>query len=431
MTDGVAAPPSFAAALRFWLKLGCLGFGGPAAQIAMMQAELVDRLRWIDQRSFLRGLNFCTLLPGPEAQQLATYAGWRLHGLAGGVAAGALFVLPGALVLLLLSWILAAGRHLPAVAAIFDGLKPVVVAIVAHAVWRLGRRALASWHARALAASAFVALFVLGIDFPVLVLVAGLVGWLAGRGGASPFVPGQPAAAPEEAGGAPDAAGPAFWPRLARVAAIYGVLLAVPVGACVAILGADPFLDMAILFTKAAFVTFGGAYAVLPYVADHAVRELGWLSPAQMLDGLALAETTPGPLILVLQYVGFFAAWQAAAPDSRLGAAIAGAALTTWTTFLPSFALVLLMAPYVERLHTDARIGSALGAITAAVVGVILNLAVFLAGAILLPAAGGVDWIAAAIAAAALAAMIRWGVAIHWLVVAGSVIGAARALLGI
>ena len=397
----------------------------------MMQAELVDRLRWIDQKVFLRGLNVCTLLPGPEAQQLATYAGWRLHGLAGGIAAGTLFVLPGAVVLLLLSWILAAGRHLPAVAAVFDGVKPVVVAIVAHAVWRIGRRALATWQAWALATAAFVALFVLRIDFPWVVLVAGLVGWLAGRGDAPPFLGGAAGhGAPPPAGDAGTPA-PAFWPRLARIAGLYAALLALPTGACLAIFGPAPFLDMAILFTKAAFVTFGGAYAVLPYVADHAVRELGWLSPAQMLDGLALAETTPGPLILVLQYVGFFAAWQATDPASRLAAAIAGAALTTWTTFLPSFALILFVAPYVERLHADARIGSALGAITAAVVGVILNLAVFLAGAILLPAAGGIDWIATAIAAAALGALIRWGLAIHWLVGAGAALGAARALAGI
>jgi chromate transporter len=428
---GSAPSPSFAQALRFWFRLGCLSFGGPAAQIAMMQAELVDRLRWIDQRAFLRGLNFCTLLPGPEAQQLATYAGWRLHGLAGGIAAGTLFVLPGAVVLLALSWILAAGRHLPAVAAVFDGLKPVVVAIVAHAVWRIGRRALGTWQAWAMAGVAFLALFALRIDFPWVVLGAGLAGWLAGRGGASPFVAGHGAADGGEGARAAAVAAPAFWPRLARVAALYAVLLVLPVAACVAVFGARPFLDIAALFTKAAFVTFGGAYAVLPYVAEHAVRDLGWLSPAQMLDGLALAETTPGPLILVLQYVGFFAAWQAADPDARLTAAIAGAALTTWTTFLPSFALVLLAAPYVERLHADARIGSALGAITAAVVGVILNLAVFLAGAILMPGGGRVDWIAAAIAIAALAALIRWGVAIHWMVAAGAALGVARALAGV
>lgn len=420
-------PPSFARALGFWLKLGCLSFGGPAAQIAMMQAELVDRLRWIDQYAFLRGLNFCTLLPGPEAQQLATYAGWRLHGLRGGIAAGTLFVLPGALVLLALSWLLAEGRELPAVAAVFDGLKPVVVAIVAHAALRIGRRALASWQAWALAAAAFVALFALRIDFPWVVLGAGLVGWLAGRGVASPFV-----AAKSHGEGAPSPGTPApggFWRRLAIVAATYAVLLAVPVAICLHAFGAEPFLDIAVLFTKAAFVTFGGAYAVLPYVADHAVRELAWLSPAQMLDGLALAETTPGPLILVLQYVGFLAAWNASAPGEGLAAAIAGAALATWTTFLPSFALVLLAAPWIERLHADARIGSALAAITAAVVGVIANLAVFLAMAVLLPAGKPVDWVSVAAAVAAFAVLARWSPGIHWLVVAGAALGAARALV--
>jgi chromate transporter len=423
-----AATPSFSRALRFWLKLGCMGFGGPAAQIAMMQSELVDRLRWIDQRAFLRGLNFCTLLPGPEAQQLATYAGWRLHGLRGGIAAGALFVLPGALVLLALSWLLAAGRDLPAVAAVFDGLKPVVVAIVAHAALRIGRRALASWQAWALAAAAFVALFALRIDFPWVVLGAGLVGWLAGRAGASPFVAARPPGAEAPAPEAPAPGG--FWRRLAIVAAAYLVLLAIPVAACIHVLGSEPFLDIAVLFTKAAFVTFGGAYAVLPYVAEHAVRDLGWLSPAQMLDGLALAETTPGPLILVLQYVGFLAAWNASAPEAKLVAAIAGAALTTWTTFLPSFALVLLGAPWIERLHADARIGSALAAITAAVVGVVANLAVFLALAVLLPAGKAVDWISIAAAVAAFLVLARWSPGIHWMVVAGAALGAARALLG-
>ncbi|MFZ9413280.1 MAG: chromate efflux transporter [Alphaproteobacteria bacterium] len=424
-----AATPSFSRALRFWLKLGCMGFGGPAAQIAMMQSELVDRLRWIDQRAFLRGLNFCTLLPGPEAQQLATYAGWRLHGLRGGIAAGALFVLPGALVLLALSWLLAAGRDLPAVAAVFDGLKPVVVAIVAHAALRIGRRALASWQAWALAAAAFVALFALRIDFPWVVLGAGLVGWMAGRGGgASPVVAARPHGADAPAPEAPAPGG--FWRRLAIVAAAYLVLLAIPVAACIHVLGSEPFLDIAVLFTKAAFVTFGGAYAVLPYVAEHAVRDLGWLSPAQMLDGLALAETTPGPLILVLQYVGFLAAWNASAPEARLVAAIAGAALTTWTTFLPSFALVLLGAPWIERLHADARVGSALAAITAAVVGVIANLAVFLALAVLLPAGKAIDWISIAAAVAAFLALARGSPGIHWRVGAGAAFGAARALLG-
>jgi chromate transporter len=427
LLDTGAPKPSFREALLFWLKLGCFSFGGPAGQIAIMQSELVDRRRWIGQPQFLRGLNFCTLLPGPEAQQLATYIGWRLHGLKGGIAAGGLFVLPGALVLLALSWLAAAGRGTPAVAALFDGLKPIVIAIIAHAVWRIGRRALKGWEAVALAAAAFVSIYVLGVDFPWIVLAAGAIGWLAARTGSAVFVGG--AHGGTEAAADPEAPAPPFWHRVALVACVYLVLLIVPVGAVLLAFGTRPFLDIAQLFTKAAFVTFGGAYAVLPYVADEAVHGYGWLSAGEMLDGLALAETTPGPLILVLQYVGFFAVWNAMpAGEGRLLAASIGAALTTWVTFMPSFALVLLGAPYIERLHGDRSIGSALGAITAAVVGVILNLAVFLATAVFLPPGRGVDWIAIAAACAALAVLIRWNIAIHWLVLAGVVFGVLRAL---
>jgi chromate transporter len=425
--DTGAPKPSFREALRFWLKLGCISFGGPAGQIAMMQTELVDRRRWIDQGAFLRGLNFCTLLPGPEAQQLATYIGWRLHGLKGGIAAGSLFVLPGALLLLLLSWIAVAGRDTPAVAAIFDGLKPIVIAVIAHAVWRIGRRALKGWEALALAVAAFVGIHFLRIDFPWIVLGAGAVGYLVARAGSSAFA--LAAQGGGAAAGDDEAPAPAFWRRVGIVAAIYLTLLALPVAAVLAVFGPSPFADIAALFTKAAFVTFGGAYAVLPYVADEAVRGYGWLTAGEMLNGLALAETTPGPLILVLQYVGFFAAWNAAPEGEKLLAASIGAGLTTWCTFLPSFALVLLGAPYVERLHADARIGAALAAITAAIVGVILNLAVFLATAVFLPAGQPVDWIAILAAAAALGALIRWNLAIHWLVLAGIAFGLARAAL--
>jgi chromate transporter len=393
----------------------------------MMQSELVDRRKWIEQNAFLRGLNFCTLLPGPEAQQLATYVGWRLHGLKGGIAAGGLFVLPGAILLFLLSWIAAAGRGTPAIAALFDGLKPVVIAIVAHAVWRIGRRALKGWEAAGLAAAAFVGIYVLRVDFPWIVLAAGAIGFLAAQTGRHAFATAAHGAAAPAADA--EAYAPPFWRRVAVVAVIYAVLLALPVGIVLAAFGTAPFADIAQLFTKAAFVTFGGAYAVLPYVADEAVRGYGWLTAGEMLDGLALAETTPGPLILVLQYVGFFAAWSAAPEGGRLLWASAGAALTTWCTFLPSFALVLLGAPYIDRLHEDARIGGALAAITAAVVGVILNLAVFLAGAVFMPAGRGVDWMAIVVAVAALGALIRWNLAIHWLVLAGLAFGLARAAI--
>ena len=417
---------TFAEALRFWLRLGLISFGGPAGQIAIMQTELVDRKRWIGQRAFLNGLNFCTLLPGPEAQQLATYIGWRLHGVWGGLAAGLLFVIPGALLLFALSWLAAAHGDTSLVAAAFYGLKPVVIAIVVGAVWRIGRRALKSWQALALAAAAFVAIFFLHIDFPWIVLAAGAIGWIAGRNGAaSPFASGGHGKA-EDGPTALDHATPVTIHRpVARVimiVALFLALWAIPVGAAILWAGQEPFADIANLFTKAAFVTFGGAYAVLPYVADEAVRGYAWLSPGEMLDGMALAETTPGPLILVLQYVGFFAGWHNPGAWSPLGSAAIGSALTTYCTFLPCFLFIFVAAPYVHDLHERPRIGSALGAVTAAVVGVILNLAVFLAEGVLAPA-GRPDFFAIVLALAAFAALQRWKLEIHWLVVGGAAAG--------
>jgi chromate transporter len=424
---GLPVPsPSFAEALRFWLKLGCISFGGPAGQIAIMQTELVDQRRWIDQRAFLRGLNFCTLLPGPEATQLATYIGWRLHGTLGGVVAGALFVLPGALLLLALSWIAAAHGDTRAVAAVFDGLKPVVIAVIIAAVWRIGRRALKTWQAVCLAAAAFVAIYFLGIDFPWIVLAAGLIGWLAGRNGPSPFVSGghqeeTAASMPARSGGLR---------RSVMITSIFVLLWAVPVGLCVALFGRVPFGDIANLFTKAAFVTFGGAYAVLPYVAEEAVKTYAWLSPADMLNGLALAETTPGPLILVLEYVGFFAGWNNAVALSPALAGTIGAALATYVTFLPSFLFILAAAPYIESLHDNKAVSSALGAITAAVVGVVLNLGVFLASAVFVPAPGTVDWLSVAASIVAAVALMRFKLDIHWLVAAGAAFGLLRLATG-
>jgi chromate transporter len=416
------AGPTFREAFRFWLKLGFISFGGPAGQIAIMQTELVDRRNWIDQRAFLRGLTFCTLLPGPEAQQLATYIGWRLHGTWGGIVAGGLFVLPGALLLLALSWAAAAGRDATIVNAIFYGLKPVVIAVVAHAVWRVGKRALKSWQAAVLAATAFAAIHFAGVDFPWIVLAAGIVGWLFGRKGASPFTVGGH-------GGLDDAAPPErVMPRgryrVAILCTVFAVLWAVPVAAAVVVFG-SPMGDVAELFTKAAFVTFGGAYAVLPYVADVAVNDYAWLSTSDMLNGLALAETTPGPLVLVLEYVGFFAGWNQPGPFAPLTTATAAAALTTYVTFLPSFLFILIGAPYVESLHDNRGVSSALGAITAAVVGVILNLAVFLAEGVLVPGGTHVDWLSVLIAVAAFGALVRFGLAIHWLVLIGAAIGLA------
>jgi chromate transporter len=416
--------PSFNEALSYWFKLGCLSFGGPAGQIAMMQTELVDRKRWIGQAPFLRGLSFATLLPGPEAQQLATYVGWRLHGTWGGVAAGALFVLPGALCMLLLSWIAAAYGDTKLVGTVFDGLNPVVIAIVAHAVWRVGKKALTTWQAAALAAAAFVLIYFAGVGFPWIVAGAAALGALAARADMHWFAAGGHKA---EAGSAELPKND--WGRIALLTAIFAVLWAVPIFAVVKIFGAYPFADVAELMTKAAFVTFGGAYAVLPYVADAAVNTYTWLSPDDMLNGLALAETTPGPLILVLQYVGFFAGWNAGAANPALAGTIA-AMVAVYCTFLPSFLFILAGAPYVEGMHENKAISGALGAITAAVVGVILNLAVFLGEAVFFPPAG-FDWLAAFAAIAAFAASVRYALAIHWLVLAGAAFGLMRVFAGV
>jgi chromate transporter len=421
--------PDFATALAYWFRLGCLSFGGPAGQIAMMQHDLVDKLRWIPQRSFLRGLSFATLLPGPEATQLAAYIGWRLHGTLGGVVAGALFVLPGVACMLLLSWLAAAHGETGLVGAVFDGLKPVVVAVVIHAVWRIGRKALHTWQAAALAVAAFVAIHFLDVGFPWVVAAAAVIGAASARGAAaSPFATGgHGTAAGDDGPVGPLPARP--YARFARLLAVFAMLWAIPVGLVLLAFGTRPFLDVADLFTKAAFVTFGGAYAVLPYVADAAVNHYGWLTAADMLNGLALAETTPGPLILVLQYVGFFAGWNAGAADP-LAAATAAALLATYVTFLPSFLFILAGAPYVEGLHENKAASAALGAITAAVVGVVLNLGVFLGAAVFFPEGGGIDRVAVVVAALAFVGLARFGLAIHWLVLAGAAFGIARMALG-
>jgi chromate transporter len=422
--------PDFRTALAYWHRLGWVSFGGPAGQIAIMQQDLVDRRQWIGQTPFLHALNFCMLLPGPEAQQLATYIGWRLHGWRGGVAAGALFVLPGALVLWLLSWLLVAHGTFAPVAAAFDGIKPVVIAIVVHAVWRIGKRALKGPAPLILAAAAFIAIRVLGIDFPWIVLAAALIGAMSAQWAPGLFAPvgHGPGAATAEAAPRHTVAG--GFRRSAFLIALFVLLWAVPVFAVIAMFGPDPYSDIVRLFTTAAFVTFGGAYAVLPYVADAAVNDYGWLDAAAMINGLALAETTPGPLILVLQYVGFTAGWTRPGSLDPLLAATLAAALTTYVTFLPSFLLIFLGAPYIERLGNFRPAASALSAITAAVVGVVLNLAAFLGQAVLWPPEGFAPW-SALLAVAALAVQLRWSVAIHWLVLAGGGLGLVVAALGL
>ena len=411
--------PSFREALRFWLTLGFISFGGPAGQIAIMQTELVDRRGWIDQAAFLRALNFCMLLPGPEAQQLATYIGWKLHGLKGALTAGILFVLPGAFLLYGLAWIAAEHGDTAVVAAVLSGLKPVVVALVLHAIWRLGRRTLTNALSFSLAVAAFIALEYIGLPFPLVIFAAALIGWLNAR--RQPDA--QSFAVPEHKGTEEP------WMHVLAVAAAYGVLLLAPVGLLLLIVGTDSFLLLARFFTQAAFVTFGGAYAVLPYVADAAVNNFHWLSPEEMINGLALAETTPGPLILVLQYVGFFAGWNSGVL-TPLTAATIGAGLTTYVTFLPSIMFILAGAPYIERITRVKVLAGALAAIGAAVVGVIGTLAMVLGRAVVFLTPQTIDWPAVAAIIGALFVLVRFKIQMHLVVLAGAVFGLARAFSG-
>ena len=428
--DAAVAPPRFADAVGLWLKVGLISFGGPAGQIAILHEELVDRRRWIDDRAFLTALNFCMLLPGPEAQQLATYLGLKLHGLKGALAAGGLFVLPGAVVLFALAWLAAAHGDWPPLQAAFKGMLPIVVALVAHAVWRIGSRTLKTPAAWILAVAAFIGLALAGIAFPWIIGAALLIGLIADRMG----WPIAPAAHPAPSDAAPPPVqGRRAALRFATYTAIFGLLWALPVGAVLALAGPKPFADVALFFTEAAFVTFGGAYAVLPFVAQGAVAHYVWLSRAEMVHGLALAETTPGPLILVTQYVGFFAGWNAALAGhagglSPLAAGSIAAALTTWVTFLPCFYFVLVGAPLVERLARDRRAHAALSGVTAAVVGVIATLAVIIAREAFLPK-GGVDFIAIVVALAAFLAAQRFKVGALWLVAGGAAYGIGRMLL--
>ncbi len=428
--DHPVAPPSYLAAARLWLKVGLISFGGPAGQIAILHEELVERRGWVDERAFLTALNFCMLLPGPEAQQLASYLGLKLHGVRGAVTAGTLFVLPGAAVLFALAWLAAAHGSWPPLRAAFKGMLPIVVALVAHAVWRIGGRTLKTPAAWALAIGAFAGLGLAGVAFPLIIGAALACGLVADRLNLAIAPSAHPLAAE---GDAP----PANWPRLARrfgvLTLIFALLWAAPVGLVLARAGARPFADVAIFFTQAAFVTFGGAYAVLPFVAQGAVAHYGWLSRPEMVHGLALAETTPGPLILVTQYVGFFAGWNAATAGqagglSPLAAGALAAALTTWITFLPCFYFVLVGAPLVERLARDRRAHAALSGVSAAVVGIIATLALTIAREAFWPD-GRLDAIAPAVALAAFVAAWRFKLAPIWLVVAGAAYGVGRSML--
>jgi chromate transporter len=374
---------TFRNATRVWARIAALSFGGPAGQIAVMHRILVDEKRWIGERRFLHALNFCMLLPGPEAQQLATYIGWLLHGVRGGLVAGVLFVLPGAVAIMALSWVYALYGNVGPVAALFFGLKAAVLAIVAQAVVRIGGRALKSGVSKALALAAFVAIFFFGVPFPLIVFVAGLIGWVAGRQGLEAFAGGGHGSAKDGVADKDSALGECAAPpaNRARWAALgLALLWLLPPAALFVLTGpGSVWTQIAVFFSKLAVVTFGGAYAVLAYVAQAAVENYRWLSPTEMLDGLGLAETTPGPLIMVTQFVGFLGAYRGNTGMSPLLAGTLGGLLTTWVTFVPCFVWIFLGAPFVERLRQNAALASALGAITAAVVGVIGNLAMWFA----------------------------------------------------
>lgn len=374
---------TFREAIRVWLRIALLSFGGPAGQIAVMHRILVDEKRWIAERRFLHALNFCMLLPGPEAQQLATYVGWLLHGVRGGLVAGFLFVLPGAAAILALSWIYVLYGNVGPVEALFFGLKAAVLAIVVQAVVRIGGRALKSTTARVLAVVTFVAIFFFAAPFPLLVAVAGVIGWVAGRRGSHAFSGGGHGGSGAGLADAESALGdgPVLHPasRTRNAALILTALWLLPVAALALLAPHSVWTDIAAFFSRMAVVTFGGAYAVLAYVAQQGVEHYHWLTAREMLDGLGLAETTPGPLIMVTQFVGFLAAFRHSSGLSPLLAGTLGAVLTTWVTFLPCFVWIFAGAPFIERLRENKALASALGAITAAVVGVILNLAIWFA----------------------------------------------------
>ncbi|HYT97356.1 MAG TPA: chromate efflux transporter [Casimicrobiaceae bacterium] len=393
-----AAPPlpTRAEAFRYWLRLGFISFGGPAGQIAIMHRELVDEKSWISERRFLHALNFCMLLPGPEATQLATYIGWLLYRTWGGLVAGVLFVLPSLAILIALSWLYVTYGNLPIVAGVLYGIKPAVVAIVLHAAWRIGSRALKHPLLWLVAAAAFVAIFVFAVPFPLIVVTAGVLGAIGGRWMPSAFTPANHDMKQQRAH--PSALIDDDTPTPAHARYARSRLLQI-IGVFVLLWGAilltltvqsgwnGALTQMAWFFTKAALVTFGGAYAVLPYVYQGAVETYGWLAPSQMIDGLALGETTPGPLIMIVAFVGFVGAWTHAlfGADLRFAAGAAGGCVATFFTFLPSYLFILAGAPLIESTHGQLRFTAPLTAITAAVVGVIVNLALFFAWHVLWP----------------------------------------------
>jgi chromate transporter len=444
---------SFGEATRVWARIGLLSFGGPAGQVALMHEELVERRKWIDEARFLHALNYCMLLPGPEAQQLATYIGWLMHRTPGGLVAGTLFVLPGFVSILVLSILYASYRELPAVAAIFFGLKAAVLAVVVEAVLRIGKRALKNRLMVGIAAAAFVAIFFFDVAFPVVVAAAAMFGLIGHRVRPAAF----PAPAVVKADGEhhtvidamtargelahtrPDSA------RTARILITCLTLWAAPIAVLAALFGAPSvFVQEGVFFSKTAVVTFGGAYAVLAYIAQRAVEDFGWLQPGEMLDGLGLAETTPGPLIMVVQFVGFLGAYRDPGALSPLLAGVLGSVITVWVTFVPCFLWIFLGAPYIEALRGHRGLSAALSCITAAVVGVVLNLSLWFALHVVfhelselhlgplrlhVPALDSFDPAAAALAALAMLATLRFHVSLPRVLAASAALGAAWKLL--
>lgn len=434
---------SFTEAFRFWLKLGFISFGGPAGQIAIMHKELVDKRRWLGEERFLHALNYCMLLPGPEAQQLAVYIGWLMHRTIGGIVAGAFFVIPSIFILLGLSYVYAAYGHVPAVNGVLDGFKPVVVAIVVEALFKIGKRALKREVHYAVAALAFVSIYFLHIPFPLIVLGAAVIGLAGVRFAPALFAP--PPEKPREKGNEKDAELSLVISddetqlehtvpsrsRLLKTLAVGVVLWILPFAALIAWRGYGSLhTDEYKFFTLSALVTFGGAYAVLAYVTQAVTAApFNWITPTQAVDGLALAETTPGPLIMVLQFVGFMAGWNNPANGmSPFASGVTGALITTYTTFLPSFLFIFLGAPYIEKLRGNKSLSGALSGVTAAVVGVILNLALVFGAAVIFPTGfgGNINWFALIISIAAFFALFRLKIDVLWVVLAGGLIGLAR-----
>jgi len=433
--------PTFLQALKTWLKIGLLSFGGPAGQIALMHTELVEKLKWVSDRRFLHAMNYCMLLPGPEAQQTAIYIGWLLHRKWGGVAAGVLFVLPGALLMLVISYVYVTFGHVPVIGSVFYGLKIAVMAIVASAVVRIGNRVLKNPVMWLLSALSFVSIFFLGVPFPVIILSALLIGLIFGRifpaifditKGHKSYGGGENPGGYVISDDGPNGISRPTCSGTICTAVIWSVIWLAPLLVCLRLLGWDHILtQQGIFFSKVAMVTFGGAYAVLPYVAQYAVEVREWLTAAQMMDGLGLAETTPGPLILVLQFVGFMGGWNHPADMSPLMTATLAAGVTSWMTFMPGCLFIFVGAPFIEQTHGNLNLTTALSAVTAAVVGVVLNLAVWFAWNIIKPDATTFNWLPLVAGAVFLFIIQRWRWDVLKVVGAGAVLGLVLHVAGI